>query len=134
MYDNEKVLKASDQRDIIWLLFEETLAKVLRACKKNFLFYWSNRCFTGRSCLKADQRLTRVYFSFVKKTFLWIIFSVIFKSVHTALSERNLSFFRARGKRPALSEMIMKFNLATPSNGFVGCNGWSGVFVLKPIE
>ena len=33
---NEKVLKASDQRDIIWLLFEETLAKVLRACKKSF--------------------------------------------------------------------------------------------------
>ena len=38
MYDNEKVLKASDQRDIIWSLFEETLAKVLRACKKNFFF------------------------------------------------------------------------------------------------
>ena len=64
---NEKVLKASDQRDIIWLLFEETLAKVLRACKKNFLFYWRNRCSTGRSCSRADQRLTRVSFSFVKK-------------------------------------------------------------------
>ena len=67
MYDNEKVLKASDQRDIIWLLFEETLAKVLRACKKNFLFYWRNRCSTGRICSKADQRLTRVSFSFVNK-------------------------------------------------------------------
>ena len=75
MYHNEKVLimKASDQRDIVWrmvrlkcLLFEETLARVLRACKKNFLFYWSNRCFTGRSCLKADQHLTRVSFSLLK--------------------------------------------------------------------
>ena len=66
---NEKVLKASDQRDIIWLLFEETLAKVLRACKKNFLFYWCNRCSTGRSCSRADQCLTRVSFSFVKKHF-----------------------------------------------------------------
>ena len=66
---NEKVLKASDQRDIIWLLFEETLAKVLRARKKNFLFYWRNRCSTGRSCSRADQRLTRVSFSFVKKHF-----------------------------------------------------------------
>ena len=47
MYDNEKVLKASDQRDIIWSLFEETLAKVLRACKKNFLFYWRNNVLQG---------------------------------------------------------------------------------------
>ena len=54
--------------------------------------------------------------------------------LHTALSQRNLSFFRARGKRPALSDMVMTFNLVTPSNGFVGCNGWSGVFILKPIE
>ena len=66
---NEKVLKASDQRDIIWLLFEETLAKVLRACKKNFLLYWRNRCSTGRSCSRADQCLTWVSFSFVKKHF-----------------------------------------------------------------
>ena len=51
------------------LLFEETLTRVLRACKKNFLFYWRNRCSTGRSCSKADQRLTRVSFSFVKKHF-----------------------------------------------------------------
>ena len=51
------------------LLFEETLARVLRACKKTFLFYWRNRCPTGRSCSKADQRLTRVSFSFVKKHF-----------------------------------------------------------------
>ena len=58
------------------LLFEETMARVLRACKKNFLFYWRNRCSTGRSCSKADQRLTKVSFSFVKKTFLWIIFPV----------------------------------------------------------
>ena len=48
------------------LLFEETLARVLRACKKNFLFYWRNRCSTGRSCSRADQRLNRVSFSFVK--------------------------------------------------------------------
>ena len=65
-------------------LFEETLARVLRACKKNFLFYWRNRCSTGRSCSKADQRLTRVSFSFVKKTLLWIIFSVIFKSIQSS--------------------------------------------------
>ena len=48
------------------LLFEETLARVLRACKKKFLFYWSNRCSTGRSCSKADQHLTQVSFSFVE--------------------------------------------------------------------
>ena len=48
------------------LLFEETLAGVLRACRNNFLFYWHNRCYTGRSCSKADQRLTPVSFSLVK--------------------------------------------------------------------
>ena len=67
------------------LLFEETLARFIWACKKTFLFYWSNRFSTGRSCTKADQRLSRVSFSFVKKTLLWIIFSVIFKSVHHQL-------------------------------------------------
>ena len=36
---------------------------------KNFLFYWRNRCSTGRSCSKADQRLTQVSFSYVKKHF-----------------------------------------------------------------
>ena len=61
-------------------LFEETLARVFRACKKNFLFYWRNRCYTGRSCSKADQCLTRVSFSFVKKTFLWIIFSFFLRA------------------------------------------------------
>ena len=74
MYHNEKVLEASDLRDIVWFVSsacysEETLAGVFRACKKNFLFYWRNRCSTGRSCSRADQRLTRVSFSFVKKHF-----------------------------------------------------------------
>ena len=71
MYQNEKVLKASDQRDIVWFVssacyLRKTLARMLRACKKNLLFYWRNRCSTGRSCSRADQRLTRVSFSFVK--------------------------------------------------------------------
>ena len=72
MYHNEKVLKASDQRGIVWFVSstcysEETLARVFQACKtQNFLFYRRNRCFTGRSCSKADQRLTQDSFSFVK--------------------------------------------------------------------
>ena len=53
-----------------YLLFEETLARVFQACKKNFLFYWRNRCFTGRSCSKADQRLTRVSFSLLLKNMI----------------------------------------------------------------
>ena len=40
---------------------------MLRACKKNFLFYRRNRCSTGRSCSKADWRLTRVSFLLLKK-------------------------------------------------------------------
>ena len=70
MYDNEKVLKASDQRDIVGFVSSACyLRRVLRASKKNFLFYWRNRCPTGRNCSKADQRLNRVSFSFVKKHF-----------------------------------------------------------------
>ena len=75
------------------LLFEETLARVLRACKKNFLFYWRNRCSTGRSCSKDDQRLTRVSFSFVKKkqkTFLYIVFSLIFKTVQSSIVDGKI--------------------------------------------
>ena len=45
------------------------MARVPRACKKNFLFYWRNRSSTERNCSKDDQRLTRVSFSFVKKHF-----------------------------------------------------------------
>ena len=78
------------------LLFEETLARMVRACKKNFLFYWRNKCSTGRRCSKADQRLTRVSFPFVKKTFLWIIFSVIFKSVQSSTCWQNEAESRVR--------------------------------------
>ena len=74
------------------LLFEETLARVPRACKKNFLFYWRNRSSTGRSCSKGDQRLTQVSFSFLEKKFLWIILSVIFKSVRSSTCWQNEAF------------------------------------------
>ena len=95
------------------LLFEETLARVLRACKKNFLFYWRNRCSTGRSCSKVDLRLTRVSFSFVKKTFLWIIFSVIFKSVQSSTCWQNEAFtseFKFRTNPPRLGYLNPALN------------------------
>ena len=43
MYHNEKVLKASDQRGIVWFVSstcysEETLARVFQACKTQELF------------------------------------------------------------------------------------------------
>ena len=40
-----------------------------RACKHNFLFYWCNRCSTGRSCQKADQRLQRLPLTRALKVF-----------------------------------------------------------------
>ena len=57
------------------LLFGETVARVRRACKKDFLFY---RCFF-----------------FCSKTFLCIFFSVIFKSIQSSkmkLSHLNSNF------------------------------------------
>ena len=92
------------------LLFEETLARMVRACKNNFLFYWRNRCSTGRRCSKADQRLTRVSFPFVKKTFLWIIFSVIFKSVQSLTCWQN-----EVGSRVRFSPGAWKFPLSQAS-------------------
>ena len=45
MYHNEKVLKASDQRDIVWFVssacYLKALARVLQTCKKITF------CFTG---------------------------------------------------------------------------------------
>ena len=67
------------------LLFEETLARVLRACKKNFLFYWRNRCSTGLSCSKTDQRLNRVSFSFVKKNFFGYFSELFLRASHHQL-------------------------------------------------
>ena len=96
------------------LLFEETLARVLRACKKNFLFYWRNRCSTGRSCSKADQRLTRVSFSFVKKTFLWIIFSVIFKSVQSSTCWQNEAGSRVRFSPGAWKFPLSRASMVSP--------------------
>ena len=91
------------------LLFEETLARVLRACKKNFLFYWRNRCPTGRSCSKDDQRLNRVSFSFVKKTFLWRIFSVIFKTVESSIVDGKMKRGgRERDSRPLTHKSKVK--------------------------
>ena len=47
----------------------------------------------ARTPMKADQRLTRISSSFVKKkTFLWIIFSIIFKSVQSSASWKNEAF------------------------------------------
>ena len=84
-----------------FLLFEEkTLAGVCRACKKNFLFYWCNRCSTGSSFSRADKRLTQVSFSF-----LWIIFSVIFKSIQSSTCWQNEAFasdFKFRTNPPRL--------------------------------
>ena len=51
------------------LYVEETLSRMRRESKKNFLFYRCNRCSTGRSFSKAGQRLIRVSFSFVQKRF-----------------------------------------------------------------
>ena len=57
-----------------FLLFEgTTLARVRRACKKNFWFYWCNRCSTRSSCPKADLRLTGVSFSFVQRAELCLV-------------------------------------------------------------
>ena len=77
MYDDGKVLKASDQRDIVWFVSSACyLRRHWPECrrfggvKKNFSFYWRNGCSTERSCSKADQRLTRVSFSFVKNVSL----------------------------------------------------------------
>ena len=93
------------------LLFEETLARVLRACKKNFLFYWRNRCSTGRSCSKDDQRLTQVSFSFVKKTFLWRIFSVIFKTVQSSIVDGNMKPGTEFDSRPGHENFLCSVEL-----------------------
>ena len=96
------------------LLFEETLARVLRVWKKNFLFYWRNRCSTGSSRSKADQRLTRVSFSFVKKTFLWIIFSVIFKSVQSVNLLANEAGSRVRFSPGAWKFSFSRAKMVSP--------------------
>ena len=69
-----KALKASDQSNIVWFVSSAcSLRRHWPECvgrvKRTFLFYWCNRCSTGRSFSKADQHLTRVYFSFVLKHF-----------------------------------------------------------------
>ena len=89
-------------------------------------------CHSPNSTISCSTSVRVVIF--FKKEKLLKVYSFAPYQDLTALSQRNLSFFRARGKRPALSDIIIIFNLATLSNGFVGCNGWSGVFVLKPIE
>ena len=91
-------------------------------------------CLVTHQIPQYPVLLLYVSSSFFKKKKLLKVYSFAPYQDLTALSQRNLSFFRARGKRPALSDIIIIFNLATLSNGFVGCNGWSGVFVLKPIE
>ena len=112
---NEKVLKASDQRDIIWSVSSACYLRrhwpeCFKVCKTNFLFYWPNRCSTGRSCAKADQRLTWVSFSFVKKL---IIFSVIFKSVQSSTCWQNEAFtseFKFRTNPPRLGYLNPALN------------------------
>ena len=126
MYDNEKVLKASDQRDIVWFVSSACyLRRHWPECfGRYFLFYWRNRCSTRRSCSKADQRLPLVSFSFVKKTFLWIICSVIFKSVQSATCSQNEAFtseLKFRTNSPRLGYLYPTFNnLASHAGVFRG--------------
>ena len=77
------------------LLFEETLARVPRACKKITF------------CGAIDVLLGAVVsfsFSFVKKSFLWIVFSVIFRSVQLSTCWQN--------------EWGMKISFAPGEHGF----------------
>ena len=79
------------------LLFEETLARVLRACKKiNFLFYGCNRCSTGLSYSKADQRLTRVFFFLLLKNVSLDNFLRYFKSVQSSTCWQKQAGSRVR--------------------------------------
>ena len=93
----------SSQVLVIW--GDTGMARVLRAC----LFYWRNRCSTGSSCSKADQRLTRVSFSFTKKHFFGQ-FSVIFKSVQSSTCLQN-----EPGSRVRFSPGAWKFPLSRTS-------------------
>ena len=70
----KRFLKASDQRDIVWFVssscylrghWPECVARV----KRTFCFTSAIDVLQGEGCSKADQRLTRVFFSFVQKHF-----------------------------------------------------------------
>ena len=94
----------------VFAWFEETLARVLRACKKNFLFYWRNICSTGRSCSEPDQRLTRVSFSFA--LFCWLLkrngFVHLMKKNKTLKKKRNVgNWFLAALSAIYLAESVL---------------------------
>ena len=54
-----------------------------------YLNWWCSRCSVGRSCSKAFSALSPGYFFFRSKTFLRIIFSVIFVSIQLSTCWQN---------------------------------------------
>ena len=54
-----------------------------------YLNWWCSRCSVGRSCSKAFSALSPSYFFFRSKTFLRIIFSVIFVSIQLSTCWQN---------------------------------------------
>ena len=112
---NEKVLKASDQRDIIWsassaCYLRRHWPECFRCVKQTFCFTGPIDVLQGAVVQKADQRLTWVSFSFVKKL---IIFSVIFKSVQSSTCWQNEAFtseFTFRTNPPLLGYLNTALN------------------------
>ena len=65
--------------------------------KRTFCFTARDRCSTGRSCSKADKRLTRVSVSFVKEHFFGQFCSVILLS-YRRLCMRNKILISSNAK------------------------------------
>ena len=101
MYHNEKVLKASDQRDIVWFVssvchlrrhWPESSGRV----KRTFCFTGAIDVLLGVVVRRPISALPGFLFLLLKKTFVWIIFSVIFKSVQSSACGQNEAGSRFR--------------------------------------
>ena len=74
----------------------------------DFLFYWWNRCSTGRSCSKANQRLTGVSFSFVQKYFFGWFSPLFFRvSNHQLVVKMKLSHLNSNFALALLAWVIL---------------------------
>ena len=94
MYHNEKVLKASDQRDIVW--FVSSACYLRRHWPECFGRVKRTFCFTGAIDILLDVVVRRPINAVPGFLFLWIIFSVIFKSVQSSTCWQNEAGSRVR--------------------------------------
>ena len=121
MYHNKKVLKASDQLDILWLV--SSACYLRRHRPECFGRVKRTLCLTGAIDILLGVVVRRPINLVPGVLFLWIIFSVIFKSVQSSTCWQNGAGSRVRFSPGAWKFPLSRASMVSPPSKLKMFNG-----------